>query len=493
MGAVNTRGVGKDMLLYVPGRVIPAIVQVLTITVLTYFFTGDEIGRYELTFRFVLFLSTGTFLWLGMTVLRFYPAYAVKNQEDMFFGVIGLLKYASLAVGALLATLAYLAGPDIIFGSFRDLIGVGLLMFAAYTFYELGLTVLRAKRRPGLYSLSTTTNALLRLPLAVLLFTAFSFGVSGMLWALAAMYAVVYAALIRRHVGRPHFRLHAEQRALLREVLHYGLPVCGIQMLNYFIMSGDRYLLEALQDTRAVGLYAVACNLIDQPIWLVFQTFTLAVFPTVAHCWETEGRAATEELVGGVTRLFFLMCVPMLVALSVLAKPIFNVLAHHESVQAHVAGPYVATAAFLYGMSYFANMGLHLAKKTRLLLLMTLVALAVNVCANFALLPHFSFVGAAWARIASNAVLVLAVAAAGHRYLRWRLPWKSILRIGLAAAAAGAAAWFAKGHLPVNVFTLAGLFLLGALVYGGLLLVLGEFTREELRGALYLGRNRPRN
>lgn len=490
MTGTSVKGVGKDMLLYVPGRAIPAVVQILTVTALTYFFAGEEIGRYELTFRFVLFLSTCTFFWLSMTILRFYPAYAVKNQEDVFFGVIGLLKYASIGVGFAVGGLAYFLGPDVIFGSFRDLIGVGLLMFAAYTLYEIGLIVLRAKRRPGLYSIATTTNAALRLPLAILLFTAFGFGISGMLWALAIMYAVVYVVLVRRFVGRPQFRLDNEGRTLLREVLHYGLPVWGIQLLNYFIMSSDRYLLDALQDTRAVGLYAVACNLIDQPMWLVFQTFTLAVFPTVAHCWETEGRGAAEALVGGVTRLFFLLCVPLLALLSVLAQPIFHVLARHESVQAYVAAPYVATAAFLYGMSYFANMGLHLAKKTRLLLMMTLIALSANVAMNFLLIPQFSFIGAASARIISNTVLVIAVAAAGHRYLHWRVPLKSVLRIGIAAAAAGLAAYFAKGYVPTNVFTLAGLFAAGGLVYGAVLLGLGEFTLAELRSGFGLLKRR---
>jgi len=480
----TVRSVGRDALLYVPGRIIPAVVQILTVPLLTYFFTRSEIGRYELASRFVLFLSTFTFLWLNMGILRFYAAHAGTATEKSFFGVMGFMKYAAVAVGLLLGLLAYLAGPNALFGSYRDLLLAGLVVFTAYSFYETGLAVLRAKRKPIVYSLATTLSAGLRLPLALALFMWWKSDIRGMLWAIAIMYFAAYVIVVQRHVGAPTLRFERTEKDLLREVLRYGLPIWLTQLLNFLITSGDRYLLKVLQNDAEVGLFAVANNLVDQPMALVFQTLTLAIFPSVAAAWELNGRDATEHLVGGVTRIFFLLCVPLMVFLGVMAHPLFAVLARGESFEAYRAAPWIAAASFFYGLSYFANFGLHLSKRTRWLLLMTIPALAANVAGNVLLAPRYGFVGAGMARLISNVVLVAGLAATGHRYLRWRLPLGSLGKILVSAVISGAAVFGLIHLLPENLLTLALLGGLGGISYLALLLLLRELRMQDLREML---------
>ena len=487
LAEVSVRSVGKDALLYVPGRIIPAIVQILTVPVLTSFFASDEFGRFNLAFRFILFLSTFTILWLNMAVLRFYAASAVRDEEDLFFGVIGLIKYCAIAVGLFLGILAYVFGPSRLFGSYRELIGVGLVVFVTYSIYEVGLSVLRAKRKPLTYSVATTINAGLRLPLAVGFFLWLKTGVSGMLWSMAIMYAVSHVLVVARHIGRARWRLSEREKELLAEVLRYGLPIWLTHVLFFLIMNADLYLIKVLQgaagDTQA-GLYSAVTTLIDQPMMIVFNTFSMAVFPSVAAAWEFQGRASTEDLVKGVTRMFFVLCIPLMALLGVLAYPVFQVLARGDTWQAYVAAPWIAAASFLFGLSYFASFGLHLAKKTVPLLWMTVLALVANVGLNLALIPMHGFVGAGMARLLSNGILVVAIAAAGHRYFRWRFPFASLFRVSLAAAVSGLAVYCLKGWLPENVFTLGLLFLAG----GGLcllgLVLLREIPMSLLRQAL---------
>lgn len=477
----SVRSISKDALLYVPGRGIPAVVQILTVTVLTHYFTPEDIGRYDLTFRFILFLSTFTFLWLNMGILRFYAGCELRGQTAAFFGVMGFLKYGAMAWGLLIGAGAYFFGPERLFGSYRGLLGAGLVVFVAYTLYETGLAVLRAKRKPGVYSMATTISAGLRLPAAMAFFLWWKMDIAGMLWAMAGTYLLAHFLVVRRYVGAPRPLFARGERELLKEVLAYGLPIWLTQILNFLIVNSDRYLLKAFHGDAQVGLYAVTTNLIDQPMTLVFQTFGLAVFPSVAAAWEAQGRDHTEYLVGGVTRVFFLLCVPLMVLLSVLGRPIFAVLAHGEAEQAHQAAGWVAMASLLYGLSYFANFGLHLSKRTSILLAATVLALAVNLGCNWVLIPWKGYIGAGMARVVSNAVLVILVAAAGHRYLLWRFPVRSLVRIVLAAGIAGAALWLIDSRVPDNVFTLAARFAIGGGLYGVLLVMFRELPIDEIR------------
>jgi O-antigen/teichoic acid export membrane protein len=480
---VSVKTVGKDLLLYVPGRVIPAVMQILTVTVLTFYFSKEEIGRYDLTFRFALFLSTATILWLNMAVLRFYPAYAARNQESSFFGVIGLLKYLCLAAGAVLGLLAWAFGPEALVGSYRDMMGAGILVFLTYSLYEAGLAVLRAKRKPAAYSVSTTFNAMLRLPLAISLFVWWRMGIVGMLWSLTITYLVTHVLTVSRHVGRAHWRLDGAERNILREVLAYGIPIWATHILNFLITNSDRFLLKLLGDDAQVGLYSVSTNLVDQPMALVFQTFTMAVFPSVAAAWEMQGRASTEQLVEEVTRIFYLLCMPIMVFLSVLAKPTFLVLARGESWQAYSATFWVAAAAFCYGLSYFAAIGLHLAKRTGLLMLMTAVAWGANMVLNLGFIPLGGFVGAGAARMASNMLLVLAVALIGRRHFHWRTNTRSAMRIALAALAGAGFGYLCYRSLPLNLITLSLDYTVAFLGYGVALVLVREVPMHEIRAA----------
>lgn len=486
LAAPTAGSVSRDALLYLPGRVVPSLVQVLTVTVLTVYFTSEEIGRYELGVRFVVFLATITALWLSMGILRLHAAYAKDDREAPFLRVINRIQVLSLALGFVAGLLVYQFGPDSLFGSYRDLLPAGLFAFMSYGAFEVGLSVLRARRHPLSYSIATSVNALLRLPLAVLLFSCFNMGISGMLWALGITYFIAYVLVVWPRT-RPESETAprpGEAAAIRAEVMAYCWPILGTQLLNFFVTNLDRYLLKLLRGDMDVGLYAIGTSLVDQPMVLVLQTFALAVIPGVAIAWETQGREATERLMAGLTRVFVMLSAPLLALLATGAPHAFGVLARGESAAAAGVAPWLALAAFLYGMTYLANLGLHLSKRTGLLLLLTLAAMGLNIGANYLLIPQHGFVGAGMARVLSNGAMVLLFAVAGARYLHWRIPLFSLARITLAAGVCAALVWIGSQALPVSLPGLIVLFSTGLAGYGLTLVASGEVPPRDVRRAL---------
>jgi len=473
--------VSRDALLYLPGRAIPALVQILTITVLTHYFSKEEIGHYDLAFRFALFLATLSVLWLSMSMLRFHPAAAASGNLPVFHRALAALKWGMLTLGGVVGALCYFLGPDTIFGGYRSLIPPSLLVFVSYSLYEIGCASMRAQGKPIAYSVASSANALARLPLAVALFAWWGMGIEGMLWSLGITYLASYLFILAPAMGRGGFGWGAPERALAREILLYGAPVCAIQVLNFCLSNIDRYILLHARGEAEVGLYAVATNLIDQPLTLLFQTFTLAVFPAVATAWESGGRSAAEKLIGETTRIFLLLCLPIGVLLSVLAAPIFALLARGDSAEAHTAAPWVAAASVTYGLTYFASFALHLPKKTRVLLGITILALAINIALNLFLAPRLGIAGAALSRGLASVALILGCIWLGHRHLTWQFPWASFLRIALASATAGALVYFLGGEGGTSFASATLLGLLYAAICGVGLFGTGELSWAQLR------------
>ena len=57
--------IGRDILAYLPGRVVPAIMAFVTTAVLTkYVLTPADFGRYYLAMRVVLFLTMAGVIWM---------------------------------------------------------------------------------------------------------------------------------------------------------------------------------------------------------------------------------------------------------------------------------------------------------------------------------------------------------------------------------------------------------------------------------------------
>lgn len=477
------RQIGKDTLVYLPGRVVPAAMALVTVPILTRFFTAHDVGRYDLSLRLVTFLCTFGAFWLSTTIMRLYPSYEKRGELDVLGRVVATARLVGLVLGVLVLAAVWAFGPDSLFGSYRDLLAIAGGVFVSQSLFETGLAMTRAKGRPGRFSMASVLNAIIKLPLGIGMALYLTHNISGMLWGTTLVTLAVYAVLMQRDFPYPRLRLQASEKKALRETLAYGLPIALSLVLNFLLANSDRFFLKYYRSDAEVGAFSVVSLLVDQPIGLVFQTLMLAVFPTVAAAFEMEGRDTTERLVGRLTRVYFLLALPACVLMAALAYPIMQVLPQREEFrQAYTVGPWLAFASLAYGLHYYAALGLHLARRTGQLLMVTLVSIGVNVIGNWLTVPAHGYDACGVVRLASNIVLVLTVAACSYRYLRWVIPWKSLLRTAVAAALTGMCIHFAAARLPVNLLTLGCLLGLGVVVYAGLLFALRELRIQEVLG-----------
>lgn len=122
--------------------------------------------------------------------------------------------------------------------------------------------------------------------------------------------------------------------------------------------------------------------------------------------------------------------------------------------------------------------GLNVTKRMRLLPPLALCGAAIAVGLYFALIPPFSFVGAAWATAAATALLALLVLAVSNRI--YPVPWDwprialvTATTVGLCLASLAVDAW-----LPMAASIPARLAVV--LAFPAILLALRFFPREDL-------------
>ena len=97
----------KDSLIYLPSKIIPAIIGICLIRVLTSIFTPEEYGLYQIAFSTFGLVKVFGMNWLASNVVRFFLIYKNQKKENVFFSnliicSIGSALGVSLFSGAIL-------------------------------------------------------------------------------------------------------------------------------------------------------------------------------------------------------------------------------------------------------------------------------------------------------------------------------------------------------------------------------------------------------
>jgi O-antigen/teichoic acid export membrane protein len=462
---------GLLQLLLVGGQALLVGVQL----VVARFFGQATYGLYATSLIILEVLWRGGTAGADKAMLRYIAAHRVAGESELeaqglASGVrLGALASSVLALGLFLASPLIARAehkPDLA----RLLVWLAPALIATVLTRILIEAMLAARAvRMNLYVKGFGEPALLLL--AVLVAAALGGGVSGLGIAylsatLATLGLAVFAA--RRVFG--HLRLGSAAHPTL---VGFALPAGGAELLNVLFQRADFLVLGLYRPPEEVALFAAAeflCSIIAATRF-AFDSIACGMISEALHLRDRERLRRNLAM---LTRFVSLIAAFAFVTLVALRRPLLG-----------LYGPgFVAAATpfVLLAVKYVINssMGLTpwvllMAGRSRLMLFNNLGAAALSVALAFALIPRWGVLGAAAAGLISEIVLQIAYTAETiwlEQVHPFALP---LLRVGVAALAAGGIEWFLRASIPL---TIAG----GVVAYLLTLVVLG--LAEEERQAL---------
>jgi len=200
------------------------------------------------------------------------------------------------------------------------------------------------------------------------------------------------------------------------------------------------------------------------------------------NIWETEGMTKSKEFLTKLTRYYLIICLPIVVGLSVLARPVIDILTAPEYYQGFRIVPLVALGGFFLGLQQRFQTGLTFYKRTNLIMSSIVASGLLNLMLNFWLIPKHGYVAAATTTLVSYAFLLVMMVIISRKYFVWEFPLKSLGKVTLASVVMGAVVYPVGNSLTSS--TLINLILgivVGMVVYGLMLLLLQEFQKEEIQ------------
>lgn len=448
---------------YIPSNVIPALVSVVMVYAYTRLLSPAAFGSYSYVFSAVLILQTSLFYALPIAVMRFFPAAALADRQH------GLLKEAYSVFYLMgLATTAICVGiglsidlPD----EYRIAAWLALPLLLFRSLVQLNQSVNRSANRMRRFNTIECLHAVLGLGLGLAAMTILGRGAEAIIVGLLIA-AVICSSIDVRLLASPIRRTAgALDKTELVRLIEYAWPLVAVAATAVILQSSDRFLLGSLAGTGALGIYAVAYNLVERPTTLICSSISTATFPLVVQVLENQGREAARLQSGRNGIALLVVSLPACVGLALTADYVAASLVGSEF-RAGVAAllPIMSLTALARGLrSHFIDHAFHLSGRPLLMLWTYVPATVVNIALNLYVVPRYGMFGAAW-----SALLCQGATAVGGWFLGtslfpvW-LPIGQVARCILAVVPMAAALTWIR--FPLNWFGLFDSILLGAAVY----------------------------
>lgn len=471
----DLKALGKESLIYGLSTVAARLLSFLLLPFYTHYLSPADYGVSAALFSYIAFFNILFQHGMDQAYMRHY-AERETSLPSAFYGVAAV----SLVLGAALCLvpsgLAEAAG-----------IGAGngrLILYSAVILFADALSAplfadLRMAHKALRYSLLRVFTVVLNVGMNIFLIIGLGRGVQGIFEAnicssvLALALAAIPAAGL---LARPRFNAK-----VYRSMLAFALPLVPAGLGSMAVQVIDRPILLRLADQTTVGIYQANYRL-GIFMMLVVSMFDQAWRPFFI---ERANKPDSPPLFARVLTFFAFGASWLTLALSFFIAdavkfPFFGKPLIHQAYWGGLGLVPVVLWAYVFNGLYINFLApVIIAKRTGYMMAATFLGAAVNVGANFLLIPRYGMLGAAWATFAAYACMAWFMHLAGRNFYPVPYEWGRVL------AAVGAGALLTCGMLFGGLLA-PGLWLGLRLV--SVLLLYPAFTwwllTEEERGGL---------
>ena len=402
-------------------NLLTKLLSFVTLPLFTAWLAPDAFGTVDALVTTALLLLPLATLGAPETIFRFLAA-GERPSGEVLFGALCLC----LVGGSVTLFLLPLFG---------GLLGGYLLHLAGYVAASaarsLFVHILRAEGRYTALALQQIFCALLTVLLQITFLRA-GLGVRGYLLGVICGDGGTALVLLLLLAGRLFRVKITPNRATLREMRRYALPLVPTAALWWLAAALDRYVLLHRHGAAAVGLLAAAAKL---PTLLGLAT---AIFLEAWHftAAKTE-KEARDALFGRIFRLLLPFALLAATGLMLVGRPLFSLLFADDYGIAVVYLPYLVLAALFSALAQFLGSAYTANMLSTPALLTAALGVAVNFLLAFLLIPPLGVLGAALATLVAHAAFFLVrLLHVGRRFVRLRHALLLALSVSVLLAAA---------------------------------------------------------
>jgi O-antigen/teichoic acid export membrane protein len=436
------RRLARHSAIYGIGGLVSRILATLLLPLYTHYLPPHAYGQVEIVTAATAVLAIALQLGISNAFFRFYfdarqPAEKLTVVRTSFWFTMAS-STAGLALGLVFA------GPIghwIGLGHAPTLVRAGAVGLWAQTNYQQLTALFRVEERSAAYAIASVANVLITVAAMVVFVAVFHWGAVGLVVGNFTGTLVVYGALVAYRTEQLGLEF---DRALFRQMQHFGMPLVPSALALWTINFVDREFLSWYKNDAEVGVYSAAVK-IASVITFVMIAFRTA-WPAFAYSIDDDREAKRTYAFVLTYLLAFASWVAL--GLGALAPWWTRLLTTPRYHRAEEGIALLAFAGAVYAGYTVLAIGSGRARRTQLNWVVTGAGAAVNVGLNFWLIPAYGMVGAAISTLAAYAALFAGMTLYAQHVYPVPYQWRRVLTAVAAAVALDVAA--REGALPLG-------------------------------------------
>ena len=392
-------------------------------------------------------------------------------QEDFYSVLIVVILFTLIIVMPLLLLAKPIAGA--LFGGATQIVRITCVIIVVSALNHVGIGLFRAFRQMGRYSFFTlldTLGGLLLIAILVLTGHDLLSAVLALLATKVIVFLVMFFHILRKiNPRKPRF-------SRIREYLRFGLPTIPADFSVWLVASSDRYVIGYFLGVASVGTYSIGYSIGIVPA--IAAGIIGFVLPAAVSKLYDEGKIDEVKVHLSFSLKYFLaVAIPFVFGAFMLSEPVIKMLSTQEAAsQGNTVTTLVALSNLLWGVYAVVVNILIVAKKTKILAVVWIVAGLLNLLLNIMIVPSLGIIGAA---VTTLIAYLLALAITIYYSLRefsFRIDWLFIIKCLAASTVMSLVLWWIS---PMETLSVLLSIATGVIIYAACLFLMKAITREE--------------
>ncbi|MGQ7945281.1 lipopolysaccharide biosynthesis protein [Flavobacterium sp. WC2509] len=386
----------KTTIYYSLGEIVPRIISFLLLPILTKFLNTEEYGIVSYTNSVMTFVFVIATLSLNTFVLKNYYATKDENYRKEIIGSVFLFIFG---FNCILIVFQLLFFPFLI-----DLFNINV-PFKPYfqlailnNFFDvisiIPLVLYRVRENAKGFLILSLSRTLLQFLMVYLLVVVYKEGILGSYYARLIInipFMFIYFYMIYKNsIFKINFKL-------IKEALHFTLPILPGSLAFLFVSLSDRVILERYISLDELGIFSVAITLatvLNIVIQALYKTFEPVLFKEYFN-------ENFQETNLKLYKIYLLAIFVGAFGASIFSKEFFIIATSGAFREGYKLVPLFIVSVVIAGVNTYLNILMIADKKQKLVSLVSIISAVISVALNLIFIPYYGCYGAILASAAS--------------------------------------------------------------------------------------------
>lgn len=380
-----------DSIAFMASTFASKILIFFLIPLYTYVLSVEEYGRVDLITNTVNVLYPILTLCIMEATLRF-ACDKTTDKDNVLGNSIAVIIISELLI-ILFDIITFILLKKI------DYYWIGFtIIFFCFNFHEVISQFTKGIGKTKIYALSGVIHTIVIIVCNLIGLLYLKLGVTAYLASIIIGYIITSIFLI--FFAKIKIKIHCDKK-LLVEMIKYSMPLIPTTIAWWISMSADKYIIILYHGIAMSGIYSIAYK-VPSILTLFTNIFSSAWTISVIKNVNDDDNAAYQSNTYKYFNGFNILICSLLIIMS---KLIGKVLFAKDFFVAWKCVPFLLIAYLFAGLSGFIASSFRAAKKTKYLLISSIIGSIVNIVLNIVVIKWYGMIGAAITTIIGFAII----------------------------------------------------------------------------------------